>query len=298
MGPGTKPLQANPLQPYANARILLFSNQLPGVLSSARTGRFLFEAFVKCLRQISAKDNGPGVDTGDFACEGYLTRGVQLPMAPEDPWDWLSRDQSWITAGLRPFGEDIPELLAPCSGVIWLGDLTELSASGQRLQGSRGQLAAFAVNAFGGPYGPGGIGRLSQPLLGERIEAAIKPNQVVVIASGDSLVQVAERYGTTVAALRALNPDLMQQASEVLPEGSWLFIPRYRQPASSTSAVGIQPLLTPAALAEVLGVTTATLEDWRAIGYGPPSITLGNLVRYRPVDVEAWLERQIEAAAS
>jgi hypothetical protein len=30
------------LQPYANARILLFSNAIPGVLDSTRTGRFVF----------------------------------------------------------------------------------------------------------------------------------------------------------------------------------------------------------------------------------------------------------------
>lgn len=42
--PGALPPSA--LQPYANARILLFSNALPGVLDSERTGRFLFEGFI------------------------------------------------------------------------------------------------------------------------------------------------------------------------------------------------------------------------------------------------------------
>ena len=66
-------------RPYANARILLFSNAIPGVLDSARTGRFLFEGFLKRLRGISIKENAPGLDTGDFTYEGYLTRGAVLP---------------------------------------------------------------------------------------------------------------------------------------------------------------------------------------------------------------------------
>ena len=78
--PGGLPPSA--LQPYANARILLFSNALPGVLDSERTGRFLFEGFIKRLRGISSKENAPGLDTGDFTYEGYLTRGAVLPLTP------------------------------------------------------------------------------------------------------------------------------------------------------------------------------------------------------------------------
>ena len=230
MTTGTTASGVNPLQAYANARILLFANQLPGVLSSARTGRFVVEAFVKALRQISAKDNGPGVDTGDFACEGYLTRATQLPLEAEHPWDWLAAEQPWSTSGLRPIGPGIPLLQAPCSGVIWLGNLAELTSEGGLPEKSRGQLAAFGVNSFGGPYGAGGIGALIQPLLGERIQAALKANQVV-ITSGENLALLAARYGTTASVLRVLNPDLTEAASDVLPAGSWLLIPRYRPTA-------------------------------------------------------------------
>lgn len=235
MTTGTTASGVNPLQAYANARILLFANQLPGVLSSARTGRFVVEAFVKALRQISAKDNGPGVDTGDFACEGYLTRAAHLPLAAEHPWDWLAAEQPWSTSGRRPIGPGLPLLQAPCSGVIWLGDLVELRPDGGLPTPSRGQLAAFVVNGFGGPYGAGGIGALIQPLLGERIQAALKPNQVV-ITSGESLALLAARHGTTSAVLRELNPDLTQATSEALPTGSWLLVPRYRPSAGSTSS--------------------------------------------------------------
>ena len=65
--PGTGALPPSALQPYANARMLLFSNAVPGVLDSERTGRFLFEGFIKRLRGISSKENAPGLDTGDAA---------------------------------------------------------------------------------------------------------------------------------------------------------------------------------------------------------------------------------------
>ncbi len=81
-------LPPSALQPYANARILLFSNAIPGVLDSERTGRFLFEGFIKRLRGISSKENAPGLDTGDFTYAGYLTRGAVLPLTPSQPWDW------------------------------------------------------------------------------------------------------------------------------------------------------------------------------------------------------------------
>ena len=50
-----------------------------------------------------------------------------------------------------------------------------------------------------------------QPELGEAISFALKPNRVLVLESGDSLNLIAERYGTTVQTLRAVNSDLAQQ---------------------------------------------------------------------------------------
>ncbi|MFN5698551.1 MAG: hypothetical protein ACK486_16165, partial [Cyanobacteriota bacterium] len=175
------------LQPYANARILLFSNAIPGVLDSTRTGRFVFEGFLKRLRGISSKENAPGLDTGDFTYEGYLTRGAVLPLTPSQPWDWLAAAISWSTSGIRPVSATTPALLTPCFGAVWLGPLTELRTPGLLPSPSRGQLAAFSVTEFGGLYGAGGIGSLTQPLLGERIQAALKPNRVVVVGAGDSL---------------------------------------------------------------------------------------------------------------
>lgn len=292
--PGGLPPSA--LQPYANARILLFSNALPGVLDSARTGRFLFEGFIKRLRGISSKENAPGLDTGDFTYEGYLTRGAMLPLTPSQPWDWLASDISWSTSGIRPTSPTTPALLTPCFGAVWLGPLSELRSPGRLPSPSRGQFAAFSVTEFGGLYGTGGIGSLTQPLLGERIQAALKPNRVVVVASGDSLNVLAERHLTTVTTLRGLNPTLTGRPSDPLPVGSWLFIPKRRAAAKADTSTTSLPsgFYTPERLATYLGVSLSTIYSWNSSGYGPPFVKLGNLVRYTYEDVELWLARQLE----
>ena len=283
------------LQPYANARLLLFSNALPGVLESARSGRFVFEAFLKRLRQISSKDNSPGVDTGDFTYECYLTRGAVLPLTPTGPWDWLAADIRWSTAGTRPLSATTPELLAPCTGAIWLGPLAELTAPAALPAVSRGQLAAFSITEFGGLYGAGGIGSLTQPLLGERIQAALKPNRIVVTGSADSLRSLAETHGTTVTTLRSLNPDVPQEPSELLPAGHWLFIPRRRAAANAASGSALpQSFYTPESLAEYLQVSVSTVYSWNTSGYGPAFLKFGNLVRYSDAAVEAWLAERLE----
>ncbi|MFM7512487.1 MAG: helix-turn-helix transcriptional regulator, partial [Cyanobium sp.] len=187
---------------------------------------FLFEGFPKRLRGISSKENSPGVDTGDFTNEGYLTR--------------------WA---------------------LWLGPLSELRSPGLFPSPSRAQLAAFSVSEFVGLYCAGGIGSLPQPLLGERIQAALKPNLVVVVGFGNSLNILAERHLTTVTTLRALNPTLTS-----LPAGFY----------------------TPETLASYLRVSLSTIYSWNSSGYGPPFVKLGNLVRYAYEDVEVWLDRQLE----
>jgi excisionase family DNA binding protein len=289
-------LPPSALQPYANARILLFSNAIPGVLDSERTGRFLFEGFIKRLRGISNKENAPGLDTGDFTYEGYLTRGAVLPLKPSHPWDWLAADVAWSTVGIRPVTATTQALVTPCIGAVWLGPLSELRSPGQLPSPSRGQLGAFSVTEFGGLYGAGGIGSLTQPLLGERIQAALKPNRVVVVGTGDSLNLLAERHLTTVTTLRGLNPTLTGRPSDPLPVGSWLFIPKSRAAANADTSTTSRPsgFYTPETLAAYLGVSLSTIYSWNSSGYGPPFVKLGNLVRYTYEDVEIWLARQLE----
>ncbi len=292
--PGALPPSA--LQPYANARILLFSNALPGVLDSERTGRFLFEGFLRRQREVSGRVNTPGIEAGDFITEGYLTRGALLPLTPSQPWDWLAAEISWSTSGIRPVSATTPALLAPCFGVVWLGPLGELTSPGALPVPSRGQCAAFLVSEFGGLHGAGGIGALTQPLLGERIQAALKPNQVVLVAPGESLNVLAERHLTTVTTLRSLNPTITARRSDALPLGSWLFIPKRRATVKAARSISARPASfhTPETLATYLGVATSTIYRWNTSGYGPPFRKLGNRIRYTFEDVELWLARQVE----
>jgi hypothetical protein len=292
--PGALPPSA--LQPYANTRVLLFSNAIAGMLDSERAGYFLIEGFLKRLRGISSKENAPGLDTGDFTYEGYLTRGAVLPLMPSQPWNWLASDLAWSTSGIRPSSATVPALPTPCFGAVWMGPLSELRSPGRHPSPSRGQLAAFSVTEFGGLYGAGGIGSLTQLLLVERIQAALKPNRVVVVGTGDSLNVLAERHGSTVTTLRGLNPTTTNRPSDQLPLGSWLFIPKRRAAANADTSTTALPagFYTTKTLATYLGVSLSTIDSWNSSGYGPPFVKLDNLVRYSYEDVELWLARQLE----
>ena len=55
----------------------------------------------------------------------------------------------------------------------------------------------------------------------------------------------------------------------------------------------MEALLTSAEVAELLKIKTATLSDWRAARTGPDFVRAGankKQIRYRPEDIEAWLE--------
>jgi predicted DNA-binding transcriptional regulator AlpA len=51
-------------------------------------------------------------------------------------------------------------------------------------------------------------------------------------------------------------------------------------------------LLSPQALSAETGIPVGTLQQWRYLGRGPAYIKLGQHVRYRRSDVDAWLESQ------
>ncbi|MCX5947687.1 MAG: helix-turn-helix domain-containing protein [Cyanobacteria bacterium] len=139
---------------------------------------------------------------------------------------------------------------------------------------------------------------MTQPLRGERVQSALKPNQVVVVASGESLNVLADRHLTTVTTLRSLNPTLTGRPSDPLPVGSWLFIPKRRAAANANTSTSTTSLpagfYTPETLAAYLEVSTAKIYSWNSSGYGPPFVKLGNLIRYTYEDVEIWLARQLE----
>lgn len=50
-------------------------------------------------------------------------------------------------------------------------------------------------------------------------------------------------------------------------------------------------LLTPEELANLIGIPTATLAQWRYRKCGIPYLRIGRLVRYSEADVESFLQR-------
>jgi len=50
--------------------------------------------------------------------------------------------------------------------------------------------------------------------------------------------------------------------------------------------------------ADYLGLKSATLNKWRCHGEGPPFIKVGRLVRYRLVDLDAFLMNRLRHSTS
>ena len=88
-----------PLQPFANARLLMAENAIPGDTTSAVVASHVLECFLERANYISAKENGPGVDTGDFTYDGYLCCSARLRTNPGAIW--LRSDVMWQEHGRR-----------------------------------------------------------------------------------------------------------------------------------------------------------------------------------------------------
>lgn len=56
-----------------------------------------------------------------------------------------------------------------------------------------------------------------------------------------------------------------------------------------------RPLLSSQQLADLLGVPIQTVYDWATKGKGPRRIRVGKHTRYRPADVDAWLDENTAA---
>ena len=183
---------------------------------------------MKQVDLISSRDNGPGIDTGDILCEGFLCRAALLPARTTEPWDWLVAELPWQEPGLRavldqPATGRRSTIEVPAGGLCWFGEMSGLTTPGSLPDQPRAVLAGVSLLLVGAAYGPGGIGALVQAELGEAITVAIKPNRVQVIGPGDSLAVLADRYGTTVEALRQDNLELLDLKTIAAAKGDWLY---------------------------------------------------------------------------
>ncbi|MPZ74400.1 MAG: helix-turn-helix domain-containing protein [Nitriliruptorales bacterium] len=55
-------------------------------------------------------------------------------------------------------------------------------------------------------------------------------------------------------------------------------------------------LWSAAQLAEHLGVPVKTIHQWRYLQKGPRGFRVGRHLRFRPADVRAWVDEQIESS--
>ena len=68
--------------------------------------------------------------------------------------------------------------------------------------------------------------------------------------------------------------------------------------AAKTAQYPPSPLVDPERAGVYLGgISKLTLADWRTKHFGPPFIKVGHSVRYRLVDLDAWLDSRVQKGA-
>jgi hypothetical protein len=178
------------LQGVVNARLLLHQLDYPGAAAAKPIARQAWEVALKQVDLISSRDNGPGIDTGDILCEGYLCRAALLPVRTSEPWDWLARELAWQEPGLRAVLEEAAgrrsTIEVPAEGLCWFGDLGGLTTPGLLPDQPRAVLAVVSLLLVGAAYGPGGMGALVQAQLGEAITVSTSSKEQEWMPSGSS----------------------------------------------------------------------------------------------------------------
>jgi excisionase family DNA binding protein len=58
---------------------------------------------------------------------------------------------------------------------------------------------------------------------------------------------------------------------------------------NTTTASGLEPLLSIEELAEYLDVPVVTIYDWRVDGKGPCAVRIGRRVKFAISDINAWI---------
>ena len=62
-----------------------------------------------------------------------------------------------------------------------------------------------------------------------------------------------------------------------------------QRPQVENGSIRDMDLLTLNEAADRIGIAPQTLMNWRTRGYGPPSARIGGRVKYRPEDIDAWI---------
>jgi excisionase family DNA binding protein len=64
--------------------------------------------------------------------------------------------------------------------------------------------------------------------------------------------------------------------------------------SSNPGGSAVPALLSVQDLSAVLGVPESTLYGWRTQGKGPRGIRVGRHLRYRPDDVQSWIDARVD----
>ncbi len=73
--------------------------------------------------------------------------------------------------------------------------------------------------------------------------------------------------------------------------------PTSRQPRTTPATPASERLWSTAKLAEYLGLPVKTIHQWRYLQKRPRGFRVGRHLRFRPADVRAWEEQQLDASA-
>lgn len=73
--------------------------------------------------------------------------------------------------------------------------------------------------------------------------------------------------------------------------------PASKRPVDTQVTPAPERLWSTAELAEYLGVPVKTIHQWRYLQKGPRGFRVGRHLRFRPADVRAWEDEQLEASA-
>lgn len=65
----------------------------------------------------------------------------------------------------------------------------------------------------------------------------------------------------------------------------------------ASASPGRRALASPQEVADYLGVPVPTLYQWKYRGIGPKVHKVGNHLRYRWAEVDAWLDRDVDLAS-